>query len=104
MVGIRGAKLRALRLGGGVLGAAALALALPVSNGIGPFHPAAPKPTEAALIGSFNGAFGPGEHERPASGPEAGGTVLLRTQGDAHSATVSDLHGNRTSDSLSGTG
>lgn len=66
MVGTKGAKRGAVRLGCGIAGATLMAVALPVSTGWGAIGSPSPKPAEAAAICNFNRAFakGTGDRER----------------------------------------
>lgn len=113
MVGSKGAKLGAVRLGGGIAGAALLAVALPVSNGWAAIGSPAPRPAEAAAIASFDRTFGkgPGDHQRPAlvriDGASPASETTVRIQRDPASATQGSsagAGGERSCESPSGTG
>src|SRR5437763_16036401 len=64
VVGIKGAKRGAVRLGCGIAGATLMAVALPVSTGWGATGSPSPKPAEAAAICNFNRAFAKGTGDR----------------------------------------
>jgi peptidoglycan hydrolase-like protein with peptidoglycan-binding domain len=124
VVGTRGAKWGAVRLGCGIAGATLMAVALPVSTGWGAIGSPSPKPAEAAAICSVNRAFangsgrsGPAGVDETSYGPDTRRTVV-RIQRDAGIASdgvygpqtaeamrwsFSDSHGQRSCETLSGT-
>src|SRR5919197_1362899 len=99
VVGTRGAKWGAVRLGCGIAGATLMAVALPVSTGWGAIGSPSPKPAEAAAICNVNRAFangsgrsGPAGVDETSYGPETRGTVV-RIQRDAGRARPSPAPG-----------